>query len=79
MMGFPNLIEQQKGTCMVAPPPPKEMPTNEKRTPANCPLCEYDRRFPGFEAGGWMQQDNNGPIVSCPLCNPDGKWMAVVE
>jgi hypothetical protein len=41
-------------------------------TPANCPLCEYDRRFPGFEAGGWMQQDNNGPIVSCPMCNPDG-------
>jgi hypothetical protein len=20
-----------------------------------------------------MQQDNNGPIVSCPLCNDDGK------
>lgn len=37
-----------------------------------CPHCEYDRRFPGFEGGGWMQQDNNGPIVSCPLCNPDG-------
>jgi len=42
-------------------------------TPANCPLCEYDRRFPGFEKGGWMQQDNNGPIVSCPMCNPGGK------
>lgn len=40
--------------------------------PDNCPHCEYDRRFPGFEAGGWMQQDNNGPIVSCPMCNPDG-------
>ncbi len=40
--------------------------------PANCPHCEYDRRFPGFEAGGWMQQDNNGPIVSCPMCNPRG-------
>ena len=34
-----------------------------------CPHCEYDRLFPGFEGGGWMQQDNNGPIVSCPLCN----------
>lgn len=43
-----------------------------KLTPANCPHCEYDRRFPGFEAGGWMQQDNNGPIVSCPMCNDDG-------
>jgi hypothetical protein len=39
---------------------------------AHCPHCEYDRRFPGFEQGGWMQQDNNGPIVSCPMCNPDG-------
>lgn len=42
--------------------------------PANCPHCEYDRRFPGFEGGGWMQQDNNGPIVSCPMCNPDGTF-----
>jgi hypothetical protein len=41
-------------------------------TPATCPHCEYDRRFPGFESGGWMQQDNNGPIVSCPMCNDDG-------
>lgn len=43
--------------------------------PHNCPHCEYDRRFPGFEAGGWMQQENNGPIVSCPLCNPDGSFV----
>ena len=43
--------------------------------PATCPHCEYDRRFPGFEAGGWMQQDNNGPIVSCPLCNDDGSHL----
>jgi hypothetical protein len=43
-----------------------------KITPANCPHCEYDRRFPGFESGGWMQQDNNGPIVSCPMCNDKG-------
>ena len=41
-------------------------------TPANCPNCEYDRRFPGFEGGGWLETDNNGPIVACPLCNPDG-------
>lgn len=43
-----------------------------KFTPNNCPHCEYDRRFPGFETGGWLQQENNGPIVSCPLCNEDG-------
>lgn len=40
--------------------------------PHCCPMCEYDRRFPGFEGGGWMQQGNNGPIVSCPMCNDDG-------
>lgn len=40
--------------------------------PHECPHCEYDRRFPDFEDGGWMQQDNNGPIVSCPMCNDDG-------
>jgi hypothetical protein len=40
--------------------------------PSECPHCEYDRRFPDFEGGGWMQQDNNGPIVSCPMCNDGG-------
>jgi len=45
-----------------------------KPLPKDCPLCEYDRRFPGFECGGWMQQDNNGPIVSCPMCNDDGSY-----
>ena len=50
------------------------MPSNRlKICHSECPHCAYDRRFPGFEAGGWMQQDNNGPIVSCPMCNPDGK------
>lgn len=39
---------------------------------AHCQHCEYDRRFPGFENGGWIQQDNNGPIVPCPVCNDDG-------
>lgn len=41
-------------------------------TPADCPHCEYDRRFPDFESGGWIRQENNGPIVSCPMCNDDG-------
>lgn len=44
----------------------------QRPSPLTCQTCEYDRRFPGFEDGGWMQQDNNGPIVSCPMCNPDG-------
>lgn len=36
-----------------------------------CDHCAYDRQFPGFESGGWIQQDNNGPIVACPACNND--------
>jgi hypothetical protein len=44
---------------------------NNRPEPTECPHCEYDRRFPGFEFGGWMQTDNNGPIVPCPMCNPN--------
>ena len=40
---------------------------------ATCPYCEYDRRFPGFEGGGWVRHTNSGPVVPCQLCNPDGK------
>ena len=53
-----------------------EIVAKRRPPPSECPVCEYDRRFPGFEQGGWMQQDNNGPIVSCPLCNPDGQRIA---
>lgn len=42
-------------------------------TPANCPHCEYDRRFPETAGGGWIYPGNNGPIGACPMCNPDGK------
>lgn len=42
-------------------------------TPSNCSYCEYDRRFPGFKRGGWLQSENNGPIMCCPLCNADGR------
>ena len=52
---------------------PAHKPKAVKFLPANCPHCEYDRHFPGFKSGGWLQQDNNGPVVSCPLCNDDGK------
>lgn len=41
--------------------------------PANCPHCEYDRKFPQTENGGWIYTGNNGPIVPCGMCNPDGK------
>ena len=46
--------------------------TPPRFVPADCPHCEYDRRFPGFESGGWLEQANNGPIVPCPLCNESG-------
>lgn len=47
--------------------------TARQLDPATCPYCEYDRRSRGFERGGWVQHSNNGPIVPCQLCNPDGK------
>ena len=31
--------------------------------PDECPHCQYDSQFPGF-----------GPIVPCPVCNPDGTY-----
>jgi hypothetical protein len=46
--------------------------TQRRFVPATCPYCAYDRQFPGFEGGGWIEMPNNGPIVSCPLCNDDG-------
>ena len=52
----------------------KEQRRTPMYRPDECPHCEYDRKFPGFEAGGWMQQDNNGPIVSCPMCNDGGQY-----
>lgn len=42
--------------------------------PQNCPHCEYDRRFPETEMGGWLYFGNNGPYVSCPVCNDDGSF-----
>lgn len=61
------------GADSLLPPGYTEKKRRVRYTPDNCPHCEYDRSFPGFESGGWVQQENNGPIVSCPFCNPDGK------
>lgn len=68
-MTAPYLVAMQESALRAAATP---MQKRKRYTPQNCPHCEYDRRFPGFEGGGWMQQDNNGPIVSCPMCNDDG-------
>lgn len=40
-------------------------------TPANCPNCEYDRRFPDTRNGGWVYPGSNASIVACPMCNAD--------
>lgn len=42
-----------------------------KFKPADCPHCAYDRKFPETITGGWIYMGNNGPIVSCPMCNAD--------
>lgn len=41
--------------------------------PSECPYCEYDRGFPETAGGGWIYMGNNGPIGSCPFCNPSGE------
>jgi hypothetical protein len=35
-----------------------------------CKHCEPDWKYVGR---GWIEQINNGPIVACPVCNPDEK------
>lgn len=33
-----------------------------------CKHCEPDWLSVGR---GWLEMDNNGPIVACPVCNPN--------
>ena len=35
-----------------------------------CQHCASDATWLGYP--GWIEQDNNGPIVPCPVCNDDG-------
>lgn len=65
---MPTFLEFEGQRLMLRPIPA------ERPKPSECPHCEYERQFPGFERGGWIQQDNNGPIVSCPICNDDGSF-----
>ena len=30
-----------------------------------------DRQCQYCDDDGWIEQDNNGPIVGCPVCNPN--------
>lgn len=43
-------------------------------TPATCPHCAYDRKFPETFSGGWIYPGNNSPIVPCGMCNPNGTY-----
>ena len=40
-------------------------------SPLNCPHCNGE---PEWVGPGWIEQTNNGSIVSCPLCNDDGAY-----
>ena len=43
-----------------------------------CSYCEVS----GQTEKGWIETDNNGPIVPCPVCNDDGhisRWDGDVE
>jgi len=39
----------------------------ESKTAPECPACENECER------GWIEMDNNGPIVPCWVCNKDGK------
>ncbi len=54
--------------------PGERPPYKPRYQPDNCPLCEYDRRFPETADGGWIYPGNNGPIGPCPSCNPHGTF-----
>ncbi len=45
-------------------------PWNPDRHPETYePGCHYCERE---SEPGWLETDNNGPIVPCPFCNSDG-------
>lgn len=41
------------------------MTRNPRTTKAVCRYCEGEPEL------GWIETDNNGPIVRCPICNPE--------
>ena len=40
-----------------------------------CGECKYCDRDHGRFGPGWVEIDNNGPIVGCPVCNPSGTYL----
>lgn len=46
-------------------------PKKNRFSPLNCPHCNGE---PDWVGPGWIEQTNNGGIVSCPLCNDDGAY-----
>ncbi len=39
--------------------------------PKSLDICAHCVREP---ERGWIEQDNNGPIVPCPVCNSEGAY-----
>lgn len=49
----------------------EKLPRAQRFSPLNCPHCNGE---PEWVGPGWIEQTNNGGIVSCPLCNDDGAY-----
>jgi hypothetical protein len=48
----------------------------QRPSPADCLYCEPDHERLG---PGWIEQDNNGPIVRCPVCSPEDSAVEAEE
>lgn len=46
-----------------------------KRDALRCQDCKYCKRDNKVLGPGWIEMDNNGPIVPCPVCNDNGRYV----
>lgn len=46
--------------------------TGDDHTPLFPDGCEHCAGEPDWVGPGWIEMPNNGPIASCPICNPTG-------
>ena len=52
----------------------RKMKAREKADRERCEACQHCAPDHKRLGPGWIEQDNNGPIVSCPVCNDDGAY-----
>lgn len=48
----------------------------DRADPAQIERIVACRNCDGEPEPGWIETLNNGPIVPCPICNPDGHHLA---